>query len=283
MQPDLTNVCAEIRGAHRRRVFAMEQRKRADLALGSFLRVQLGWRKDLPSPERTAIALAAKSFVEFAERTVAGKPLPEQPDGYEPWASFVEGSVLARKPFADIETEATRHMERLSATLPAWLGFGSSVRGFSARGLGTIVGEAGDLALYSTHSKLWKRMGVAVIGLGDGLNDHRQGAPGSGSSKDDWIREGYSPSRRSKLFVIGDSLIKTTGPYRDVYLARKAYEIERAKALGLDVAPAAKIPKSRTREFRSDGHVHHRSQRYMEKRLLRDLWRAWRNDSRAAA
>lgn len=45
----------------------------------------------------------------------------------------------------------------------------------------------------------------------------------------------------------------------------------------MTVIEAAKIPKARTDEFMSLGHIDRRAQRYMEKRLLRDLWRAWRN------
>ena len=95
------------------------------------------------------------------------------------------------------------------------------------------------------------------------------------ASKDDWIAHGYSRVRRSRMFVIGDALIKANGEYRAVYLARKEYERQRAEAAGLTVAPALKIPKARANEFISDGIIHRRAQRYMEKRLLRDLWQAW--------
>lgn len=276
MQPDVSELCAEIRAHHRRRVFAMEQRKRADLSLLSFLRTQFGWRLDRPAVERAAIAKAAMAMVDLAERIVKGKGPEEVPEEYAAWASLVEGSVRARKPFDEIEAAATKEMERLAGQLPVWEAFGKGVRGFGARGLAVIVGEAGDLFNYPKKGHLWKRMGVAVMGRGDGLDDHRQGAPGAGAKAADWIEEGYSKARRSRLFVIGDSMIKAQGPYREIYLARKAYEVERAALLGLTVAPSAKIPAKRKAEFRSEGHIHRRAQRYMEKRLLRDLWRAWR-------
>lgn len=31
------------------------------------------------------------------------------------------------------------------------------------------------------------------------------------------------------------------------------------------------------------GHAHNRAKRYMEKRLMRDLWRAWRDDLKMPA
>jgi hypothetical protein len=52
---------------------------------------------------------------------------------------------------------------------------------------------------------------------------------------------------------VGDPLIKGNGkgPYRTLYLARKKLEIAKAKAAGLKVAPAAKIPDKRRDEFMS--------------------------------
>lgn len=279
MQPDRSELCDEIRGHHRRRVFAMEQRKRADLAIGAFLRTQLGWRLDLPKPEQKAIAERAKALVVAGERVVAGKK-PDLPNGYAEWAEVIEMSLAARAPFDQVEAKATKEMKRLAQQLSAWETFGVDVRGFGELSLAVIVGEAGDLSLYGSHSKLWKRMGLAVMGRGDGLSDRRQGGLAKGAPKGDWIAHGYNANRRSRMFVIGDSMFKT-GPYRQVYLARKAYEIAQAQAEGLTVAPSAKIPEKRKAEFRSDGHVHRRAQRYMEKRLLRDLWRAWRGGGQA--
>lgn len=267
MQPETVELCGQIRSWHRRRVFAMDQRKRADLALGAFLRTQLGWRKDLPATERSVIAKRAAAIIEAAED---GETIDDD------WSDFAIGSVTARAPFSKIETESTKHMERLASQLPVWEAFGLGVRGFGARSLAVIVGEAGDLSEYSSEAKLWKRMGVAVMGAGDGLNDHRQGAPGAKADASDWIAEGYSKRRRSQMFVVGDVLMKTAGPYREIYLRRKGYEMERAALLGLTVAPAASIPKNNKAAYRSAMHVHRRAQRYMEKRLLRHLWRAWR-------
>ena len=60
------------------------------------------------------------------------------------------------------------------------------------------------------------------------------------------------------LFTIGDSMIKSRcSPYREVYDARKAYELERNPEIKPIVA-------------------HRRAQRYMEKRLLKHLWQRWR-------
>jgi hypothetical protein len=98
----------------------------------------------------------------------------------------------------------------------------------------------------------------------------------SGLNADDWSDFGYSPMRRSVMFVIEDSMTKAKGPYREIYLARKEYLRVRAESRGLTVAPAAKIPAKCRLQFISLGHIDQDAKRYMGKRLLRDLWRAWR-------
>lgn len=306
----------EIQGHHRRRNFMMEQRKRMNQALSSFIRVQLGWKKELPDAERKAIADRADYLIEIAEdidkaerdrqvkfdRAVKkhdalvakltgaqakGKRLDETAPAFlfdlkvervegddDPqfleWQSIIASVMAGRASFDVVEDAATAEMERLAVQLPVWQTWGEGVRAFGERSLAVIVGEAGDLSKYDTHSRLWKRMGLAVM---DGV---RQGGLSKTAAKDDWIAHGYNKKRRSQMYVIGDCLVKQGEFYRKVYLDRKEYERVKAEAAGLTVAPSAKIPKGNEAQYISDGHIHKRSQRYMEKKLLRDLWNEWR-------
>lgn len=246
-----------IRAAHSQRCFAMEQRKRVNLSLLSFLRPQLGWRKDLPKAERDAIANRAKA--------IAGGD-----DGDHAFAQIVRASAASREHWDEIEAQQTREMKRLAKTLSVWSEFGQAVNGFGELGLAIIVGEAGDLSNYPDKGKLWKRLGLALV---DGV---RQGGLTKSAPAAEWIKHGYSAQRRSRIWTLGDALKKKSGEYRDVYLARKVYERERAEAEGLTVCESAKIPAKRRNEFMSLGHIDRRAQRYMEKRLIRDLWNAWR-------
>lgn len=261
-----------IRYHHRTRNFAMEQRKRAHLSLLSFLRLQLGWSPELPEKDRISFAKQAIAIVSFGE-THKGEP----PEGYDDWASVIEAAIESRRPFVEIENYNTKEMERLAKTLPVWDAWAAETKGVGARSLAVIVGEAGDLSNYPKKGHLWKRMGLAVM---DGL---RQGGLPKGAGADAWIEHGYNPSRRSRIWQIGDSMVKCDGPYRKVYLARKEYEREQAVVRGLTVAPSAKIPKADADAYISDGHVHRRAQRYMEKMFLRDLWVAWRRAKRAVS
>lgn len=284
----LAETIAAIRAAHRERVFWMEQRKRSDLALGSYLRSALGWSLAKPPAEREAIRAQASEIMAAAEKHVKAwrkivakaqkgavpAALPDIPEIVRPWAHIVLPQIEMRGRVDELETAATKAMTQLAGKLPVseWA---SDVRGFGPLGLAIIVGEAGDLGNYANPGKLWKRMGVAVI---DGT---RQGAAPKGVTGDAraaaWIERGYNPSRRSRLYTIGIALIMAgASPYRQLHLDRKAYERARAEAEGLTVAPAGKIPKAKQSEYRSLGHIDNRSRRYVEKRLLRDLWKAWR-------
>lgn len=278
MQADTAATCAAIRYLHRQRNYAMEQRKRADLALGSFLRMVLGWSINADKEENDRTKSRAAELIAIGEAIAKRdakpedkrNPVPGEDDAdFIEWRDVIAASIEARKPFDRIEAATTKGMEKLAQTLPVWSEWAEGVRGFGARSLAVIVGEAGDLSNYPKKGHLWKRMGLAVV---DGV---RQGGLSKSAAKEAWIAHGYNKARRSLMFVIGDVMVKAGDEYRAVYLARKEYERDRAEASGLTVAPSAKIPKKRESEFISDGHIHRMAQRYMEKRLLRDLWQAW--------
>lgn len=261
-----------IRYWHRQRMFAMEQRKRLDLALGSFLRLQLGWSRDLKKPDSDRIKKQVSDLIKIGEAEFKGKPNEIDEPVYTEWSAVILAAITARHPFDSIEKQAEKELKALARRLPVWDFFCEGIRGFGELSLATIVGEAGDLSNYPRKGHLWKRMGVAVI---DG---NRQGAPGKNASKEDWTEHGYNPKRRSHMWNIGQALVKANGDgkYRDVYLTRKAVERQKAEAKGLTVAAAASIPQTNKDDYMSLGHIDRRAQRYMEKMLLRDLLSAWK-------
>ena len=236
MQPD--PIIAQIREYHRVRCFAMEQRKRLDLALGSLLRLVLGWSLALPEAERSRIRARALALIKLGteeakalkKRKKALAALSEEdanelrehppfetdePD-YLKWRDTILSSIGAREPFKDLEKDAGKEMERLALQLPVWV-WCEPIRGFGPVSLAVIVGEAGDLSNYPRKGHLWKRMGLAVIG------DIRQGGLKKTAAKEEWIAHGYNRQRRSRVWNIGDALIKGNGDgvYRQAYLARK--------------------------------------------------------------
>lgn len=149
-------------------------------------------------------------------------------------------------------------IEDAARRLPVWP-WVESVKGFGALGLGQIIGEAGDLHHYPNPAKLWKRMGIGIVGA----TPSPEGSTGGQiqrrvTDKELAILMGYVAERRSLLFNIGDSLMKSRrNRYRDVYDERKRIEEERHPDL-------------------SKLHRHRRALRYMEKLLLKNLWQEWR-------
>lgn len=228
--PSIEDILTEIRVKHRRRCHAMESRKILDLRMRSLLRLELGWRRDLPDKERKAI------------NDQAGELMEQE-----------EAHIQSRLPYEKMENDAKKIVAKLARQLPVWDSFGKAIRGFGEVSLAVIVAEAGDLSLYDNHSKLWKRMGLAAGQNRVPPNLSRE------ARAEAWIARGYSPRRRSHMWNIGDAMIKGNqdGKYRTLYLARKEFEHQRDPEM-------------------TKMHAHRRAQRYMEKRLLRDLWRAWR-------
>jgi hypothetical protein len=139
-----------------------------------------------------------------------------------------------------------------------------TVQGFGLPSLAAVVGEAGDLGGYANPAKLWKRFSLHVI-AGKAARRVR------GDDSQQFIGR-----RRAEAHIIGDNLVRKGGPYADLYRTRKAYETARLKAAGIRVLPAARIPVAKREQIMSAGQVHKRALRYIEKRLLLDLWRAWR-------
>lgn len=137
-----------------------------------------------------------------------------------------------------------KELEKLAKKLPIWP-LPADMRGVGPLSLAQIVAEAGPIGQYRNPSCLWKRFGLAV-------ENGRAPRPTRGE------KLGFAPQRLALMYVVGDNLVKTNaGPYRKLYDERKQYELDRMP----DMAPWL---------------AHRRAKRYIEKRLLRELWKLWR-------
>jgi len=234
----------EIRAKYRERKFATTQVLRSNFALKAFLRTMYGWRKDLPEKERKEISAKVDTLV-------------KHPSGA--WEALIIAQTDACEPFEKIRKDSEKHLVRLAKSLPVWSEFGKDVFGFGPLSLAIIVAEAGDLSNYSDVGKLNKRLGLAVI---DGI---RQGGLKKGSKAEDWIEHGYNVQRRAAIWqAIALPMLmhvkrKPDLPYIKLYLERKEFELARDPEM-------------------TEAHANSRARRYMEKRLLKDLWKAWRRD-----
>jgi hypothetical protein len=145
--------------------------------------------------------------------------------------------------------ESDKQLEALAAQLPVakwWAGH----RGMALLGLATVVGEAGGLHNFATVGKLWKYLGLHVV-------------DGSAPKGKKGETLGFAPRRHAVVRQISSSVIRANGlkcvspcVYRLVYDERKKYEIA-------------------THPDHTPKHHHLRAMRYMEKRIIRDLWLQW--------
>jgi hypothetical protein len=252
VSPPGDQTCLTIMELQARRVAALKALIQQQNATGAYVRRALGFSTDQDEKAREKLRKQAATLIKEIE--TGDEPFTED-RVRNAVAPFVLAAKEARKPFEAMRKDIENAMRAEAQKLPVWSWWGG-IRGCGPLGLAIIIGETGDLSNYATVSRVWKRLGLAVIG------GKAQGRPGNGASAEDWISHGYNPRRRSALWTVGDSLIKgnETGKYRTLYLARKQIELDKATAEGREM---------------SDGHRHRRAQRYMEKTLIADLWANW--------
>lgn len=264
----------------RSRVECIKRQQQCDRAMDSFVVRAMGYTTTHAPAERKRLfarAAAIRTAVEQGKHV----DLTDIPHA-DALPAMIELSRQAREGWDRQRASFESAMERHAAQLPA-AAWAKSVRGFTLKGLAIIVGEAGDPSGYATVSRLWKRLGLAVI---DG---QRQGAPGNGASAEEWTAHGYKPARRAAVWVIGDVLFRAQwrgaksdgdtgevmteahpiGPYGEVYGKRRAHTAARIEA-------SSDLPNGH-REKWTLARCNADARRVMTKALIADLWAAWRD------
>lgn len=169
-----------------------------------------------------------------------------------------------------------KEMEKAVKELATWRLWGDGVRGLGAGSFAKILAAAGGLHCYANPAKLWKRMGLAVI---DGERQRRC------TNADKALEHGYNPQRRSDMWNLADSMAKTTiastkaedgtqavnehgesvalprSTYGEYYLEERQRQRDKLRGTQKGYQAAAQA----------------RAQRHLAKRVLRDMWRAWRD------
>lgn len=220
--------------------------------------------------QRRKLTKAAVKRVDEAMKVAQKEPASEHGLMIAPYLGGIE-LFEARQKLLE------RQMVKVAKQLPAFE-FAKSVKGFGDVSFATIVGECGDIGTYKSIAAVWKRLGLAVI------NGNRQGAPGAGASSEDWERHAYNKQRRSVAWNARQNVIDGMGKWRPefgedvranpelteyqcVYAERARHEAEK---LGLPVTMSDKGKESYKK------HVANRAHRYVEKRLIKHLYLAWR-------
>ena len=256
----------------------IKQVNRQKSACAAFVAGQTGYNSWQDEKERRKNLDRAKAILKIMESNILPEKKEEQIDTIlgvestitaEQILEMTEGFTLVSRnslePYIELREVTEKHMIDDVQKLPIcewWC----KEKGRSFLGLAILVGEIGDLSNYENPAKVWKRMGLAVM---DGI---RQGGLSKGSPAEDWIKHGYNKRRRSALWTISDCLLKTNGKdgqYKKLYDERKVMEHKRLKKQW--------IKEGNKENKYKPMHAHRRAQRFMEKRLLRDLWNAWNN------
>jgi hypothetical protein len=157
-------------------------------------------------------------------------------------------------PYEKYREALESEMRTVAESLPAysWI---KSIRGAGSLGLAIIVGESGDLSSYPNHRHLWKRLGLAPP------EAYRK------PTLDGKTALLIPRQRRSAIWTIADSLMKSGGEYYEIYIARKRYELAGHPEFARKDTGDGKLHAS--------AHCDKRAKRFAEKLFIRDLWMSW--------
>ncbi len=248
------SICRQLQELQRRKAATLKSRIMIDNQLAALVSTELGYHAGMEESERKGLRAKAEQLI----KAIDGGD--EWDAGYEAVyhgvSAIVQSTRIARNGFDTFLSGIEKEMIRLAKQLPTakWID-DTDRRGFGILSLATVIGETGDLALYANPAKVWKRLGLAPF-QGKMPSTWRKGKEGK-LSAEQWTEIGYSPRRRSIMFVVGENIVKQNkGSYRKRY--------DEAKA-------AAHV----NHPDWSDGRCHWHGMLLATKRLVRDLWKAW--------
>lgn len=251
-------VVQHLRNLQAGRVNAMRALFRLNNATLAYIRTTGGWQWNQDEKSRAKQNARAKAILDHISDS---KTLANDSDA--DLALLVKDFVLLRLESMRIEkslvANTERQMKKLARTLPvyAWV---KQTKGFSDMTLGVLVGECGDFAGYPSWKHLAKRMGLAPYKGRMGATWKSHCGKKDALKADEWVEFGYVGRRRSIMYTLGEAQIRNRTPYRDVYEQWKEQELARTDE----------------NKPQSQMHAHRRALIVMERRMIRELYEAWR-------
>lgn len=241
-----------IRTNYRLAKSAEDTRIRIDHGLSSFARVYLtSWTPDGEELSRTQ----ANKLVSDTIKNIRAGNEPET-DLHDHMYGMVMEIEPVRETFEQKRKDHRKAAEKIVKDFPGWERI-SHVRGFSVWGLVALIGEAGDIGMYSGRRKLYKRLGLAPDEC------YPKGEKKTG-------RKIPRNTRGRIMGIIADPLLRAQwrgekgdvpahaiGPYGQVYADVKARKLE---------------------EGFTKGHADKYARRAMTKALIGDVWAAWHGE-----
>lgn len=208
----------------------------------------------------------------------------------------------AQEPLAKYRGNYEKELARQVRTLPIYE-WAKGVSGLGDVSLAGLIGECSgynfetaelwSIGQMKSPSAMWKRLGLAV------MSGIRQGDATAGLSKADWVEHGYVKTRRSVVWNVGECIVKAQWRKENtVHAYGKFYGEEKARLQALNEAGeyaeqathiVERMKKAGSKPLAENlagrltaGHINNRAKRHMTKRLIRDLWLAWRAADRKA-
>lgn len=215
-------------------------------------------------------------------------------------SGLVENAAAGSAGFDGVVDDLDKQLVKLAKQLPvAKWALEKDQTGFGLKGLALIVGETGDLANYDSPGKVWRRLGCAPFTsrektlMGSTWKIGREGK----LSAEEWTEFGYSPRRRSVVYVISEALLKSNGkfdredrtplwigPYRARYDQAKTDAIKNRPEWGACECKGSGKTKGGGKCSGCSGkgykalRAHRHGMLLMGKLLLKNLWIAWNPD-----
>lgn len=276
----IRTIVTELVQLQKMRKFSIRSQSRCNGSIESLIASVIGFRLDDDERTRKSVFARAKAYRLRVEDGGEGQNQDETQSAVALSAitPAILKSAAARQPWDDERWTVEKEMERLAKQLPIYP-FVASVRGLGAKGFAVLVAEAGiPLGDYRTVSGLWKRLGLAVI---------RGECQRKKTNKEAAAEHGYSPGRRAEVWSIcsyslflaqwrgADEEVgipaRPIGPYGEVYAKRRLHTAQRViETENLSFSDPTKWTEARS---------HNDACRVMTKRLMLDLYLAWRGET----
>ena len=217
------------------------------------------------SPEDQAILKNMRRSYERITDGIVTFPRQATFKGDELISSYTELVLVAQ--YVDVLGNEEAHFRRLGNALkdvPIYSQWLHCVRGVGPATAGVIISEV-DITRAEYPSSMWKYAGLDVASNGAGRSrkkEHLIEVKYTNKDGEEATRLGitFNPFLKTKLIgVLGPSFIKAGGPYREIYDAYKH-----------------RLENHEKHQEKTKLHRHNMAVRYMIKRFLADLYRAWR-------
>jgi hypothetical protein len=271
------NLKTAVRGAYDIQKLRIQMGNRI---VGNF-KAKLGQQPGRPEDEldEDGKQILASLRAAFKKITDGVKTFPKQSTftGDEVISDYTELCLIAQ--YIDLERYEDQHFRRLGSILneyPIYTQWLEQVKGIGPAMAGVIISEI-DISKARYPSSLWKYAGLDVAGDGGGRSrkaEHlvrREFVNKAGEVKQrDSIT--FNPFLKTKLVgVLASSFLRVKdSPYADVYRDYKHRLESHVKYQDGQLDEEGKAVKG------LKGHRHNMAMRYMVKRFLVDLYKAWR-------